>query len=509
MGQLVLRLRTQRSLLYARDVPKCCNRSVFSTGVVNVDCEAAYDFASDTHPPALGSPSPHEGCGILIHAPFCCSVMLQQLNKPFCGLDRRRANRRIRQTVRWLQRTGSGNSRPSHRAANISVPIAGGDNDAPSGDQLPLQRFATCRNTATTLPHPCNARHRRPRLWPRLALPKNNAFCGAPAVMSQTAYRNDFPQHFGCDPPFQVEVRKQKRRQISKKHGIYARIPVLGKQTEYMTGNYHSIPSLEVTEVMKRAQIVVICVTLLALTDLAQADVFLVSFGTEIQTGGTIDWTPLGAANTAVANPSTLPTGIDGLTAAVSAGGGGSLSRTNQGTSAGNWGGNFAPGEPLLATSTSGPLNLDFSSPIQAVGAQIQADVDGLFTATIGAYDSNDSLLNFFTVTGLSTDAGDNSAIFLGLSDTSNTIAAVDFSIAGVPADTAFAISSPVVQQFTAAVPTSTGVSANTAFVLSGPEIQQHTNPEPSSLVIFGLGAGITALGCTRRPRRSRRVARK
>ena len=103
-----------------------------------------------------------------------------------------------------------------------------------------------------------------------------------------------------------------------------------------------------------------------------------------------------------------------------------------------------------MDSSTSGPLNLDFSSPVQAVGAQIQADVDGLFTATIGAYDSNDSLLNSFTVTGLSTNAGDNSAIFIGLSDTSNTIAAVDFSITGVPADTAFALSSPMMQQFAA-----------------------------------------------------------
>lgn len=241
-----------------------------------------------------------------------------------------------------------------------------------------------------------------------------------------------------------------------------------------------------------------VCTATLVLTSRLHADVFLVTFESEVSGGGTLDWNSIGPANTVVSSAANLPTGIAGITANVSpaggggsggasgggaggGAGGGSLARTTQGSSATDWNGNFAPGESLLSTSDSDPLRLDFSAPIQGIGAQIQPSVDGPFSATIDVYGNDQSLLNSFTVDGVSTNAGDNSAIFLGVSGPTNQIAAVDFSVSGVPPETTFAISSP--------------------------EIQQHSNPEPSSLVIFGLGAGLAGLRYTgRRSRKSRRA---
>lgn len=77
----------------------------------------------------------------------------------------------------------------------------------------------------------------------------------------------------------------------------------------------------------------------------------------------------------------------------------------------GTFDGNFAPGDLLFYTMRSGPLTLSFDTPGSAVGAQINANVYGAFTAEIQAFDQK-VLLGTFTESGIVTTAADNSAIF-------------------------------------------------------------------------------------------------
>ena len=102
----------------------------------------------------------------------------------------------------------------------------------------------------------------------------------------------------------------------------------------------------------------------------------------------------------------------------------------------GNWGGNFAPGDFLLFTGIGTPIGIGFSpleiafgTDVFAAGAQIQTDGFGAFTATIQAFDASHTSLGSYTRSdGYSTSAGDNSAIFLGVSDPSRPIRFLEFT---------------------------------------------------------------------------------
>ena len=74
------------------------------------------------------------------------------------------------------------------------------------------------------------------------------------------------------------------------------------------------------------------------------------------------------------------------------------------------WGGNFGPGDWVNYTTGSGKLKLNFDAAYNQIGAQIQANYYGDFTAQIC-----DNLGACFTENGTSTGAGDNSAIYLGI----------------------------------------------------------------------------------------------
>lgn len=131
-----------------------------------------------------------------------------------------------------------------------------------------------------------------------------------------------------------------------------------------------------------------------------------------------IDWGQLGAPFTVVTNPSPVVSD-GGLGAIVSKESEGPLERRNQSN---GWSGNFAPGDELIWTrNTTGAMKIEFDDPVFGAGAQIQADLFGVFTGTIEAYDSLNNLLGSFNLAGNSTSAGNNSAIFLGvLSDSIN-----------------------------------------------------------------------------------------
>ena len=69
----------------------------------------------------------------------------------------------------------------------------------------------------------------------------------------------------------------------------------------------------------------------------------------------------------------------------------------------------FAPGDKVLVTYLA-PLTINFNTPVQSVGTQLQDDTIGdHFIAVILAF-SRSTLLGIFTENGFSGDLGDNSA---------------------------------------------------------------------------------------------------
>jgi len=104
----------------------------------------------------------------------------------------------------------------------------------------------------------------------------------------------------------------------------------------------------------------------------------------------------------------------------------------------GVWNGNFAVGDWVLDTSDNGgrtnPITLNFgATAVAAGGAQIDVDIAGgssiNFTAEVDAYDANGNTLASFTEKGTASDAGDNSAIFIGISSSSANISKLALSI--------------------------------------------------------------------------------
>ncbi len=82
-------------------------------------------------------------------------------------------------------------------------------------------------------------------------------------------------------------------------------------------------------------------------------------------------------------------------------------------------------------------LTIDFSSPVNAVGAQIEPDLNGIFTAELRLFDAGNVLIGGpFIVTSSMEGNSDDSSPFLGaLSDSANITRAVFAIIAhdGVP----------------------------------------------------------------------------
>ena len=85
----------------------------------------------------------------------------------------------------------------------------------------------------------------------------------------------------------------------------------------------------------------------------------------------------------------------------------------------------------MLSTGGSGvgPITIDIANPVSGVGAQIQADDFGAYTAQIQAFDSSHNLLGTFTVSGDSEGGSTGTAPFLGVSSTSSNISEIVYSL--------------------------------------------------------------------------------
>jgi len=177
------------------------------------------------------------------------------------------------------------------------------------------------------------------------------------------------------------------------------------------------------------------------------------------------NWNQLGGSGATIPNPfSANSSGGLHIAGSFAAGTGQVLV---QGTS---FFGNFANGDFLISTTTNGngPLTLGFSQGIIGAGAQIQEDFFGPFTAQLQAFNGS-TLLGSFSETGISNNAGDNSAIFIGLKDLSGAnITSLVFSVP------------------TCSIPTCTDFDINRLSL----DTRQVPVPEPSSFFLLSSALG-------------------
>jgi hypothetical protein len=137
----------------------------------------------------------------------------------------------------------------------------------------------------------------------------------------------------------------------------------------------------------------------------------------------------------------------------------GSLYNLQQGTT---WGGDFAAGMGLVYNGVAfgnnpGPILIAFLQDEYGVGAYIQPDFLGSFSATISLYDINENLLGSYTTSSVS-DQTPGDALFIGAASGSGAVRFATFSAFGAdPSAPDFAIGS----------------------------MQVETTPEPASLLLL------------------------
>lgn len=184
------------------------------------------------------------------------------------------------------------------------------------------------------------------------------------------------------------------------------------------------------------------------------------------------DWgVNFGAELSSITSGSTI-TSNGGITATLLLTGGNGM-RLDQGTTAH---GDFSAGDKLAFTDANGPLSFVFATPVSSLGANIQADYYGDFTASLVVYDAFDIQLGSFLLDGNSGNNGDGSAIFIGLSDIPG-IAKATFSLTKAFGNTYNDFAINQLDFTTAAVPA----------------------PEPASFALVATGLAAVVFGLRRR----------
>jgi len=163
---------------------------------------------------------------------------------------------------------------------------------------------------------------------------------------------------------------------------------------------------------------IIILAMLFGLIGTANATAVLVTSRSSLDASDSINWSQLGSVGTVISTPTVTVMSAGGATAIVS----------HQVTpadfyiqkQANGWDGNFAPGDTLLQTNYMPDIinatNIDFGS-IGAIsaGTQIQIYDYTSFTAEVDIYDTNWNKIGSVQENGSSTNAADNSAIFIGV----------------------------------------------------------------------------------------------
>ena len=173
--------------------------------------------------------------------------------------------------------------------------------------------------------------------------------------------------------------------------------------------------------------------------------------------GGTdiIDWGQLGTPNLLITTPQSF-TSVGGITGIVSL----NVVSVNsfQGLVqqccigiTGSFDGGFAPGDKVLVTYLA-PLTINFNTPVQSVGTQLQDESIGdHFTAVILVF-SGSTLRGIFTENGFSGDLGDNSNIFLGVQSSIADITSITY-LTFVPSDPTFRLHGVAINQVSVSAP--------------------------------------------------------
>lgn len=180
----------------------------------------------------------------------------------------------------------------------------------------------------------------------------------------------------------------------------------------------------------------------LALIASAQTSAALVTSRAALGGDDFIDWGQIpGATSAAQAHSLTSTQSVNsalGLSAQVSNPPTPGMWRVSQGGCGGvfNFLTNFAACDAVLLNANNNNaanlISMAFDSPVAGGGAQFSdAATYGAFTAFLSAYDSAGTLLESWSLGGTSTSAGDNSAVFLGISRDQADIARLDFSASG------------------------------------------------------------------------------
>jgi len=198
------------------------------------------------------------------------------------------------------------------------------------------------------------------------------------------------------------------------------------------------------------------------------------------------DWGQLGTPNLTITSPQPFAS-TGGTSGTVDLNGTGLLVQQCCIGITGTFNGNFAPGDKVLVTAPGSALTINFNTPVQSVGAQIQDNrIGDLFTAEISAF-SGSTLLGTFTRNGFSGSVGDNSNIFLGVQDTTADITSVTYRTFMSNPDVLFQ-----------------SVAINQLSIVGSDNVV--ATPLPAALPLFAIGLGALGLLGWRRKRKHRQM---